>query len=518
LKRLVLHPFLLAVFPVLFLYAQNQGQLPPRVLALPLIATIVSTATLWISLRLFLRDSRKAGLLVSFFLLCFFSYGHLYNAVSGCYIGGFIIGRDRYLYPFWGILLISGTFFISRIKSDRRLAGFSSFLNFFSLFSVLISLSIIVGNSLNSPSNLVQQEPAWAADKGDLPSARGTLPDIYYIILDSYGSNNTLRTYFQFDNAEMTNYLRQKGFYVAGDAHSNYASTLLSLSSSLDMDYINSSIEATKPKSWNDMLLEERVKNSRVARVFRARGYKVINIGSGWDLSLEDDAPIRPEGFSLLLLDTSLLHMFRDRFLDDRVRDSILQAFQKLSDAADLEGPKFVFAHLMSPHPPFVFGPDGEKVSTREKVSGMSSIFNQRKRLYVDQLIFTNRKVLATIETILARSTTPPIILLQADHGCAYVHNPEVMDSRKPASQNLPDTTFLSEQMSIFSAYFLPRQCRDRLYDSITPVNSFRAILGFYFDQKLSLLEDRTYYSTHKHPYELVDVTAKVMSTHTSTP
>jgi hypothetical protein len=519
-KRLVLHPFLLAGFPIIFLYAQNQEQLRGYFMVLPLVLALAITAALWVSLRFVLKDGIKAGLFISFLLVCFFSYGHCYSFVSGWYLGGMVIGRERYLLPSWGIILIFGLFFISRIKSSKRLTGFSSFLNFSSIFSVLISLSIIAAGILPSAQNPVKRASAHPRGGGEVFSTQENQPDIYYIILDSYGSNTTLKDYFQFENVEFICYLAQKGFYVASRARSNYASTLPSLSSSLNMNYINDSIVKNGHKSWNDKILGGMVLDNSVSQILKARGYRIIKIASGWEIpSLttsfegEDDATMVQEGFYYLLLDTTVLHVFREVLLENRVRRNILQAFQKLGESVEVKTPKFVIAHIMCPHPPFVFGPNGEKVSTREMIPGMASFLGYQKRRYIGQLIFTNREVIKAIDTILAKSGTPPIIFLQADHGCAYIVSPEVMDSRKAAAQNLPDKMFLAAQMSILSAFYAPKECLDRLYGSITPVNSFRLILSCCFKQDLPLLEDHSYYSTHKHPYEFVDVTETITAT-----
>ncbi len=156
-KRLVLHPFLWAASPALFLYAQNQGSLRGYFLVLPLVLALGISAALWASLRFVLKDGIKAGVFASFLLVWFFSYGHCYSFVSGWYLGGWVIGRERYLLPAWGMILILGLFSISRIKSPERWAAFSSFLNFSSAFSLLISLSFMATGILPSPPNTVRR-------------------------------------------------------------------------------------------------------------------------------------------------------------------------------------------------------------------------------------------------------------------------------------------------------------------------------------------------------------------------
>lgn len=51
------YPFLLAVYPILFLYNQNPGHAPPTTLAVSLAASLLLTCSLWFAARLWLRDA-----------------------------------------------------------------------------------------------------------------------------------------------------------------------------------------------------------------------------------------------------------------------------------------------------------------------------------------------------------------------------------------------------------------------------------------------------------------------------
>ena len=63
----------------------------------------------------------------------------------------------------------------------------------------------------------------------------------------------------------------------------------------------------------------------------------------------------------------------------------------------------------------------------------------------------------------------------------------------------------LKERISIFNAYYLPGHALQFLYDSITPVNSFRIIFDHYFGTNLGVLEDKTYFTyCYAHIYEPV--------------
>jgi len=57
------------------------------------------------------------------------------------------------------------------------------------------------------------------------------------------------------------------------------------------------------------------------------------------------------------------------------------------------------------------------------------------------------------------------------------------------------------------NAYYLPDDGDGLLYESITPVNTFRLIFSSYFNSRYDLLEDNSYFSTYERPYQFVDVT-----------
>ncbi len=95
-KTFTFHPYLFAIFPILFLYSHNIRQLSMvsfyEVLVLVAILlgfTAIAVVILWLIFR---KDSNKAGIVVSIFLVLFFSYGRIYELVVGFKIGNFIIG------------------------------------------------------------------------------------------------------------------------------------------------------------------------------------------------------------------------------------------------------------------------------------------------------------------------------------------------------------------------------------------------------------------------------------------
>ncbi|MEE8494640.1 MAG: hypothetical protein V3S25_11395, partial [Nitrospirales bacterium] len=117
---------------------------------------------------------------------------------------------------------------------------------------------------------------------------------------------------------------------------------------------------------------------------------------------------------------------------------------------------------------------------------------------YVDEVMFLNQKVREVVTEILAKAEHEPIIIVQGDHGFL------------PWDRSFPEQVRLRSTFAILNAYHLPDGGRDRLYASISPVNTFRIILNHYFGANYPLRPDQSYYSTVKYPYRLTDVTDKI--------
>jgi hypothetical protein len=107
------------------------------------------------------------------------------------------------------------------------------------------------------------------------------------------------------------------------------------------------------------------------------------------------------------------------------------------------------------------------------------------KRAYVDQLQCVNRMTLAAVESLLARDPEA-IMIIQADHGTWSIGG---LRSRPRAGWMA--TREAEELFAILNAYRLPARCRRLLYDTISPVNSFRVVLSCIDDIDHPLLPDR---------------------------
>jgi hypothetical protein len=358
-------------------------------------------------------------------------------------------------------------------------------------------------------------------DQVDLKKSENP-PDIYYIIFDGFPSSQTLKNIYSYDNNELTDFLTKKGFYVASKSMTNYAHTHFSLPSSLNMQYLNYLTEKIGKDSRDTSIPKSMIEDNAVVENLKSLGYKYIHIGSEYgptasskhaDTNINaQESSIKFAGFyyrlneySTTLLQTTMLSPFIKNFIDDDVRTQRLNSVNKVSDIIYMRGPKFVFAHLTISHPPPLFDAEG-KALPKSKVDEIGAGVYTDKQNNLNQWVFVSKKIREMAKNILGKSESPPIIIFQADHGpTSLLGHPHHW--KRPFEKNLKG---VKERMGILNAYYLPNDGEKLLYESITPVNTFRVIFNYYFEANYKLQPDKIYYSDHINQYEFFDVTKKL--------
>lgn len=495
-RPMIIHPLLFATYPILYLYATNVDIVSFSEILVPLAVTLGMTILLFLGLRLVFKDSIKAGALTSAILILFFSYGHVCSALELRDIAIYNKALDRHgsLLRLWGFLFLVALLVV--VKKGSHLRTITTYLN---VVGTLLIAMPLVTIGIHTVSHARVGPPSATPESQAQFEATERLPDIYYIILDAYGRADILREVYDYDNSEFIEHLTGKGFYVASKSRTNYPLTYLSLASSLNMECLDYLSEEPGVESTDRTIPYSMIVDNRVWRTLKGAGYRFVHFSSGWgptDHNQFADINYRPgvlNDFRTMLLQTTILNPIVSPVGAARKRARTLFTFEMIGEIAQSEDPTFVFAHLMVPHPPFVFD---RNCDAGPHTQGIWRGGPYDPEGYVDQLICVNKMVEALVEEILARSELPPIIILQADHG------PE----STTAHWNPPTEAFARERLSIFNAYYLPGDGRSQLYPSITPVNSFRLIFDFYFGTNLGLLEDKSYFSHHGQPYQFMEI------------
>lgn len=484
------YPIAFGVYPVLALLANNIGQVAVKVAWRPLLASLAFAVLLFLATRLALRKWDRAAFLSGLWIALFFSYGHVYILLAKQFDG---FNFAPWLLGVWVVLSV-----LSVIWAAKR-PPHAEPLNVIAL-GLLIMLGWQISSAIQTKS--VHRVAAQNAPVQEDLVRPHNPPDVYYFILDSYGRQDLLQRAYGYDNSAFIEGLQRRGFYVAQCSQSNYVRTELSVGSSLNMSYLQGLDPAFTPDSIRRRILWDSLKHSAVRYNFETLGYKTVAFATGFAWSEMEDADFfyTPPPFSagvtefetLFMRTTLALHaqdlgwVDLDQIMGQNFRDRTLLVFDKMDDIARRPEPTFAYVHVISPHPPFVFGPDGEYTNPadywNEDKEYPSGLYAEG---YQNQLSFLNRKLLEAIDTLIAESETPPIIILQGDHG--PWHQPR------------------DRRFWILNAYYLPGH-QDRLFSKISPVNTFRHIFNAYFGGNYDMLPNVSYFSPVPKLYEFSEI------------
>jgi hypothetical protein len=552
-RKAIFHPLVFAAFPILSLFMQNMGKGYLREALLITAGALVFCLVLWVLVNLLVKDAARSAILVSVFFLLFLSFGHALSAATAILDRVGLLERwwvliygsaaDIGWLILWGLLLAAVAFYV--VKRLKNVSMATDLLNVVSLALVLMlgvnffaadGFQIYVKPHLDDLAHsaaeanadpdteflarvvqrvyfpIVRRDPTdetavptyghvWLELSPPQVSAPSERPDIYYIVLDMYARSDVLRDLYDYDNSDFLAFLEEKGFYVARESTANYPYTTHSLASSLNYMYVDDVVEQVGQISGHS-LSAAMIGNSRLFDYLSDQGYTTITFATGyWFTELKDSdiylAPAEvhwnPSEFQVGLIElTPLSKIAAVHATKDQVaRRRVLFALDHLADATEIDAPTLVFAHINAPHDPWVFGADGRPVASKDGYT-----YDEYVEAYREQAAFVSWRAQQAIEEILSRSATPPIIILQSDHGACYG----------------PYEEHLAQRMSILNAIYFPDQGYEDLYQTISPVNTYRVVLNRFLGTDYELLEDRNYYSSLEYPYDFVDVTEDVSS------
>jgi len=503
-KSAVIHPVLFAIVPILSILSTNLNEVILDHTALSLLFIFIVICPLWYVINLFLKNTMKSGLIVTLGLIMFFSYAYFIRLTNqtGIDVGSLPFSHHTYALPIYFGLLLLGVIILIRTK--KNLIDLTALTNIIGIVLIVMLLPNIVSYALEYEVSEVTSSLNY--EIVDIPELKNR-PNIYYIILDEYTRADILEEIYNYDNQDFLSTLNKKGFQIPSASYSNYATSSLALTSILNMDYINDKNFRPTFDAKNNLY-----NNNQFMRILKSLDYQIIAISLEYGYPEVADYHLCPpplflNQFHTTLMDTTLWQPFSMLFVSagDPHRERILCKFSELSNLdSSADKPFFVYAHIMVPHPPYLFGPNGESVTPELLSIGAGSW--RDKSGYVKQLQFTNKKVLETIDNILLESDTLPIIIIQGDHG-----TPTLLGGGGLNWKNINDDS-ITERMSIFTAYYFPHLESELIYDTITPVNTFRLVMKNYLNGDYELLEDRIYFSNYQNQLNFTDVTTMLFS------
>lgn len=520
------HLVFLVVYPLLSLYATNINQIPLYAVLRSAIFLFVIGLVIFLFNFAVFRNLLKAALMTSVLVLLFHFYGHIYGFLEQISSQRIQLARHSVLTVLW--IVIGALFFKFLLRQDKNPHQITKQFNAIGgILITLVVLQIIIPQINFRSSSVENQELPSPAAAVEVELDDSMKRDVYYIIVDAYTRADVLNNKYDFDNSKFLGELESLGFTILDDGQSNYDNTFESMTSALNMSYLDDLGLPPEIKDFDKKmaLVGDLLPHSRVRSVYEAMGYPIIAFHTKATWANWDDADIYYQvdvttpvlnrletlGFHDLYLKTTWTRILFDtqkmqkitnvfdsspmlgwidpnnyagsllEITDEERFENIrymeykqnLYSLDSLQKVPDIPGNKFVYAHMMATHSSFVFNEDGS----------YKEIVDESNAAYVEQIQYVNKRLIEIVETILEKSTLPPVIVIQADHG--YVPG--------------------EEKVAILHAMYLPEGGSDRIYADLTPVNTFRIILTEYFGYDLDLIPDRSFFRDETSD-ELVEV------------
>lgn len=352
-------------------------------------------------------------------------------------------------------------------------------------------------------------------------------PDIFYIVLDRYASNDILKSQFGYDNSSFLNSLRASGYYINDSAHNNYPYTTMSIASTMSAGYDNDIIDQfSKSDSQTVIPYNETIRNSPVAQRLQSLGYKYDMVGNWYEtsnLSAVADQTYQETGQLTWFGNTYTLNNLSKNLLTQSMWWRFLQvgaevggfkfwSYQNLGDvdmhkyalnqlrnlAAAPAGGRFVFAHILIPHDPYYFQADGS-ISNNPSDDNVGRPIKQK---YLQQLQYINGQMKDILAKIKEQSGGKSVVILQSDEGPYPMQlNQEEFDelhvSGELQSSDMTkwSATDLRMKYGNLAAYYIPDadMSDPAVSDAADNANIFRLVLNTYFGYSLPTLPDCYY-------------------------
>jgi hypothetical protein len=509
--RLILYPFLAALYPLLALAASNSDELVrPGDLAKPFVIALSAAGVAWLLSRGLTRDTDRRAFLTLVAVGVFSAFGYGVDLLK-------LQVRSEAL----ASIIVLAPVAVAALMVRRVQVPFRPVTRYLNL--VMVILVAWTGGSFLWHS----RPPTTPLTLPDIPirtvalrnTGPGAQPNLFLIVLDKYAGHRSLLKTFGFDNTAFERALQRDGFFVPAAARANYVQTFLALAAMLNWQYLDGVAQQLGPENGSWAVAYPLIEDDRTWRALRRLGYRFVFLPSALpatdhnrfaDVQLPDPSQM-PHEFGAIWLRGTLLSPILDRvcprlgcsgpslpYVPETAR-LLDWKFEMIPALAESDRPVFVLAHLTVPHEPYLYDaecrhrqPYWPAVDTGREESAV-------KAAYVAQVQCVNRKVETLVRAIAARSARPSIILLQSDHGHGLF-------GRDVPPLSEVDPRRVADRTDIFAAYRLPGAPPDLVHDSIGPVNAMRAVMRYYYGFDLPPLPDVSYWSSANRPYDFTRV------------
>jgi hypothetical protein len=501
-NKLYQYHLYLLLLPV-FYFLHNFNQLPYLIpfnkpTLFPFVKMLGGAIFLYGLCFLIARLHKRAAVITFLCLLVLWYFGVYHDALK------WLLGENKFtsykvVIPFTCIVLAGTLFYL--LKNESALMQSS---RYFTIVMGILTLYELIFWSVNTYKysrnrNLIYDNFSMSNHYRPSTLADSAKPDIYLLVFDEYTNNTALRELWGFDNSRIANWLRASAFYVADSGKANYDFTPYSIASLLNMNYIEG------PRATNGahplFMLQgvSSMSNNQVFEIVKKEGY-AIRFFAPFNNTIETYNGVKEfNDFPYIqLYHTTLFYRVKRDILwnfpmwnkyfsrsaqeeeeqpaygnmERRARDvfSTIKQIESTANSNSDRPPRFVYGHLMITHEPHLFDTAGRVKPAHAILSGKEQFDS-----YISQVNFANKIIEELVTYLLQNNKRNTIILLMGDHGFRHLE-------KEKERYHFPN----------FQAVYFPNNNYKNLYQTISPVNTFRVVFNNYFGQQFPLLKDST--------------------------
>lgn len=391
--------------------------------------------------------------------------------------------------------------------TERELSDTTDLARVLVCILAVTSLGHVWSESINAFTGSWAKQVARLSQPDSIGPASADDPDILHVVLDGMTSAEVLKAKFDADVAPELARFHELGLHVEHGAVANYPQTYPALASVLNSAYLDP-LTPVLTGTASKRPLQELIRRSGVISALKTRGYEFTLIGSSYSATKEHPAADHCDCDAMPIgeFEQALLAITPARALPtwttlyEYHRSEILKGFDSIAAVPPGSKPRLVIAHILAPHPPFVFDAVGDPNNPPRSygIDDGSNFRGTRQEYhdgYASQARFVLDRTARSVAAFLQSSRRSVVVLIHGDHGSGMDYDQDSMSAADAG-----------ERLSVFLAYRIAAPGRPEVAALGSPVNLYRAVFADRFGADLPRLPTRSYLARFEMPYDFVQV------------
>ncbi|MBK7690241.1 MAG: sulfatase-like hydrolase/transferase [Bacteroidetes bacterium] len=473
-KAYLKYPIFLFLLPLFFFlvgYTEHGSFLHLHKMAIPYLCLYGGIGGCYCLLNIVKRQPNKNALWVLYVATVYLFFGNIKGRFDAVFTTG-----SYTIFCLTILLLPIATLLLLRKfpKLEKQLFSYANAL----LLALCITQGILVTLAVSKPDTYQLSTINFKENKC------AATPSIHLILWDGYPGFRSLEKYFNFDNNDIKQKLKNKKYVVFDSINSNYFQTYFSINALLNMQYISYLHQVPLNQYYNVLHQLEQINDNQFTQFLIKNKYRIYNnaiFELGNQAVLNNNPKFKsaeqihfnetlPKRLQKDFLWRFAKGKFKMKFAEEQTvlnqynqNNATINRFFELKPTH----PHFTYSHIIMPHEPYYTDSAGHFLN-RAKAAKANN-----ESLFINYIKYTNT-LIDKMASHLQKQEPNSIIIIMSDHG----YREYLQDSEIPLKFNN------------FLAIHLPDSNYANLSKMKSTQNLFRILLNQYFDQELPMLED----------------------------